>query len=390
MKFYTSEPAKKISEFAKEYNFESLRPYYDSESPEVMKRISNYEYYQQLMAYLNPNLSKEEAIEKAVNTKSPYEFQTHFMSNAIWTILNQTSTGLTWSGLDKLDKNTSYLYIANHRDILLDSAILQIILDKEEFETSEITFGENLMQEGFITDFGKMNRMVAVKRDGTIKELYDTSKQLSAYIRHTILDKKVSMWIAQRNGRTKDGNDITQTGVVKMLNLSGTKDFKHSITELNIVPITISYEYDTCDKLKVQELYLLDLQGTYVKAKNEDFNSILAGIKQPKGKIHVAFGTPIFNELDEINKLNNDNEKIKLLTNYIDKQIHQNYKLNPVNYIAYDILNQTNIFKTNYTENEKNDFINYTNESISELVGEQDVLRNLFIKLYANPIKNKL
>ncbi len=390
MKFYTSEPAKKISEFAKEYNFESLRPYYDSESPEVMKRISNYEYYQQLMAYLNPNLSKEEAIEKAVNTKSPYEFQTHFMSNAIWTILKQSSSGLTWSGLENLDKNTAYLYIANHRDILLDSAILQIILDKEEFETSEITFGENLMQEGFITDFGKMNRMVAVKRDGTIKELYDTSKQLSAYIRHTILDKNVSMWIAQRNGRTKDGNDITQTGLVKMINLSGSKDFKQSISELNIVPITISYEYDPCDKLKVQELYLLDLQGTYVKAKNEDFNSILTGIKQPKGKIHVSFGTPILKELDEINKLNNENEKIKLLTNYIDKQIHQNYNLNPVNYIAYDILHQTNIFKTNYTESEKNDFINYTNDSICELVGEQDVLRNLFLKLYAMPVKNKL
>jgi hypothetical protein len=390
MKFYTSEPAKKISEFAKEYNFESLRPYYDSESPEVMKRISNYEYYQQLMAYLNPNLSKEEAIEKAVNTKSPYEFQTHFMSNAIWTILKQSSSGLTWSGLGNLDKNTAYLYIANHRDILLDSAILQIILDKEDFETSEITFGENLMQEGFITDFGKMNRMVAVKRDGTIKELYDTSKQLSAYIRHTILDKNVSMWIAQRNGRTKDGNDITQTGLVKMINLSGSKDFKQSISELNIVPITISYEYDPCDKLKVQELYLLDLQGTYVKAKNEDFNSILTGIKQPKGKIHVSFGTPILKELDEINKLNNENEKIKLLTNYIDKQIHQNYNLNPVNYIAYDILHQTNIFKTNYTESEKNDFINYTNDSISELVGEQDVLRNLFLKLYAMPVKNKL
>ena len=124
-----------------------------------------------------------------------------------------------------------------------------------------------------------------------------------------------------------------------------------------------------------------DIEKAYVKAKNEDFNSILTGIKQPKGKIHVSFGTPILKELDEINKLNNENEKIKLLTNYIDKQIHQNYNLNPVNYIAYDILHQTNIFKTNYTESEKNDFINYTNDSISELVGEQDVLRNLFLKL---------
>src|ERR1700752_1835818 len=217
MKFYKSETPETISDFAKEFNFETLRPYYDSETKEVMQRIAGDDVYLKAMAYLWPQMSKEEAIQKALSTNSPYEFQTGYMHHAIWSIVNSTSAGLSYSGIEHLDKNKAYLYIANHRDILLDSAILQIILDKEEFETSEITFGSNLMDQGFITDFGRMNRMFTVKREGNAKELYDISKQLSAYIRHTIIDKKTSVWIAQRNGRTKDGNDQTQTGLLKML-----------------------------------------------------------------------------------------------------------------------------------------------------------------------------
>ncbi len=390
MKLYRSEPPKNISDFAKEFNFETLRPYYDSESDVVMKRIAHHEYYHKAMAYLWPEMSKEAVIEKALNTKSPYEFQTGYMREAIWKIVNTTSAGLSWSGLENLDRNKAYLYIANHRDILLDSAILQIILDKEEFETSEITFGSNLMDQGFITDFGRMNRMFTVKREGNVKELYDISRQLSAYIRHTISDKNVSVWIAQRNGRTKDGNDLTQTGLLKMLNMSGDKDFKKSFSELNIVPLTISFEYEPCDALKVQELYLSSLHTKYVKAPGEDLNSILTGITQPKGKIHVSFGKPIQAELQEIDKAPNENEKIKALASYIDKQIYHNYKLNPVNYIAYDLLNENAVFENNYTAKEKADFIAYLNSMVNALSGEQEVLRQLFITMYANPVINKL
>ncbi len=370
MKFYKSEAPNNISDFATEFNFDLLRPYFDSESKDVMERIAQYETYHKAMAFIFPTMSKEEIIKKALDTKSPYEFQTGYMRHAIWSIVNQSANGLTWSGIDKLDKDKSYLFIANHRDILLDSAILQIILDKEEFETSEITFGSNLMDNGFITDFGRMNRMFAVKREGTVKELYEISRQLSAYIRHTIVDKNTSVWIAQRNGRTKDGNDLTQTGLLKMLNLSNNnKAFKTSIIELNIVPLTISFEYEPCDKLKVQELYLSSLHSKYLKAPGEDLTNILTGIKQPKGKIHLAFGTPIKKELDELDNISNENEKIKLLTSIIDKQIHQNYKLNAVNYIAYDIINQTNLFQNSYTEAEKQEFIEYTNKQISEIIG---------------------
>ncbi|MES2567520.1 MAG: 1-acyl-sn-glycerol-3-phosphate acyltransferase [Bacteroidota bacterium] len=390
MKRYIAQAPKNYSEFAKEFNFELLRPYYDTESKEVMERIAQYESYHKAMAYLWPEMSKEQVIQKALNTKSPYEFQTGYMRDAIWKIVNSTSSGLTWSGLENLDRNGAYLYIANHRDILLDSAILQIILDKEEFETSEITFGSNLMDNGFITDFGRMNRMFTVKREGTVKELYDISRQLSAYIRHVIMDKNTSVWIAQRNGRTKDGNDITQTGLLKMLNLSGDNDFIKSFTELNIVPLTISFEYEPCDHLKVQELYLATLHTKYVKAPGEDLNSILTGVKQPKGKIHVAFGKPIKDELNEINKANNENEKIKLLASHIDKCIYQGYKLNPVNYIAYDLLNKTNVFENNYNSQEKGDFLNYIDQKIKNMTGEPEVLKNIFLTLYANPVVNKL
>lgn len=387
---YISAPPDFISDFAKEFDFENLRPYYDSEAEEAMKRIAYEPNYHKAMAYLYPNMTEQEMIDKALSIKSPYEFQIGFMRQAIWTIVNNTSAGLTYSGIEKLDKNKTYLYIANHRDILLDSAILQIILDKENFSTSEITFGSNLMDSSFITDFGKMNRMFAVKRDGNAKELYEISRHLSAYIRHTIIDKKVSLWIAQRNGRAKDGHDLTQTGLLKMLNMSGTKGFEQNFLELNIVPLTISYEYEPCDALKVKENYLASLQNKYIKEEGEDLNSIKTGVRQPKGKIHVAFGTPLNKEITEIATISNDNEKIKLLTSVIDRQVYQNYQLNPNNYIAYDMVKETNAFEKNYSLAEKEHFINYMNTQLANINGETDVLINLFLKMYANPVINKM
>jgi 1-acyl-sn-glycerol-3-phosphate acyltransferase len=390
MKKFTVEKPLNRSDFAKEFNFEELRPFYDSEALEVMPRMAKDPMYHQLVSYLWPGITKEEAIAKAHNTKSIYDFQTGYMSHAIWSIVKSSSTGLSWNGIENLDPDKAYLFIANHRDILLDSALLQIILEKEKFATSEITFGSNLMDSGFITDFGRMNRMFTVKREGTAKELYDISKQLSAYIRHTILDKNNSVWIAQRNGRTKDGNDQTQTGLLKMLGMSGGKDFVQCFSELNIVPLTISYEYEPCDLLKAQELYLSDLHSKYVKAQGEDLNSIITGIKQPKGKIHLTFGKPILEELKEINKVSNDNEKIKHLAALIDKRIYTDYKLNPVNYIAYDLNHQTNVFESNYTAKEKENFISYLTKITEAQKAEAEMLKGILIKMYSSPVENKL
>ncbi len=378
-----------VSPFAQEFNFEDIRPYYDTEAREALPRLIEDPVFFQLVNYLWPEMTMEEVREKADKVFSNLDFQLQFMHKAIRTIVSNTSTGLTCSGFEHINKNDSYLFVANHRDILLDSAILQILLVENGFSTSEITFGNNLKDKGFITEFGKINRMFTVLREGTSKELYEISRKLSAYIRHTIVDKKTSVWIAQRNGRTKDGLDATQTGLLKMLNISGPENFEKNFTQLKIVPLTISYEYEPCDVLKTKELYLSSLHTKYQKAPGEDLYSIIKGITQPKGRIHLAIGKPILNELSTCNESNNENEKIKKLTAVIDKQIFTDFKIWPINYIAADLLEKSYKYENYYTATEKDDFINYVSNSLSDVEGDKEFLRMQFLKIYANPIYSK-
>lgn len=371
------------------FNFEDIRPYYDQEARDAMQKIKKDPLFMQLVKYIWPEMTEAEAFAKADKVNNNMSFQLEFMHQAIREIVARSSTGLTCSGFENINPKKACLFIANHRDILLDSAILQILLVEHGFETSEITFGNNLMQGGFITDFGKLNRMFTVLREGNSRELYEISQKLSAYIRHTITEKNVSVWIAQRNGRTKDGYDMTQTGLLKMLNLSGKGSFTENMKQLNIVPLSISYEYEPCDDLKAQELYLSSLHSKYVKAPGEDLNSIITGVKQPKGRIHMAIGKPIDSELSELETVLNENEKIKQLVNIIDEQLYTNYKLWPVNYIAADIASGTNENAMKYTAEEKENFLKYINDKISKLKGDEQTLFNMFINMYSNPVKAK-
>ena len=378
-----------ISAFAREFNFEDIRPYYDNEARSIMFRMLEDPLFFKLVNYLWPEMTAEEVRSKADKVFSNLDFQLQFMHAAIRTIVARSSDGLTCSGFEQLDKNESYLFIANHRDILLDSAILQILLVENGFSTSEITFGNNLMDSGFITDFGRLNRMFTVQREGTSKELYEISRKLSAYIRHTIEDKRTSVWIAQRNGRTKDGLDLTQTGLLKMLNISGTASFEKNYEQLRIVPLTISYEYEPCDVLKVKELYLSSLHTKYKKAQGEDLNSIVTGIRQPKGRIHLAIGKPIVEELQRLNEISNDNEKTKKLTSWIDKQIYTHYKLWPTNYIAADLLEKSDKYNQYYTSEEKSSFVSYMKNSLAGIDGDSDFIEQLFLKIYGQPVYSR-
>lgn len=378
-----------VSPFAQEFNFEDIRPYYNHEARESMFRLIEDPIFFKLVNYLWPKMTADEVREKANKVFSNLDFQLQFMHAAIRTIVAETSTGLTSSGFEHLDKNESYLFIANHRDILLDSAILQILLVENNFSTSEITFGNNLMDKGFITEFGKLNRMFTVLREGTSKELYEISRKLSAYIRHTLVDKKTSVWIAQRNGRTKDGFDSTQTGLLKMLNISGTDNFEKNYAQLKIVPLTISYEYEPCDALKAEELYLSSLHTKYQKSQGEDLNSIITGIKQNKGRIHLTVGKPIINELNLFDNSNNDNERIKKLASLIDRQIYNDYRLWPVNFIAADLVDKSYKYEEKYTGEEKENFINYVAHTLSNIEGDKETLTQQFLKIYSNPVSAK-
>jgi 1-acyl-sn-glycerol-3-phosphate acyltransferase len=367
------------------YDFEDIRPYYDAEAHAVLKRMSQDPLFMKLVGHLWPDMTHQEALAKADKVNDVMGFQLEFMHSAIRTIVSRSSTGLSCNGFQNLDKSKAYLFVANHRDILLDSAILQILLVEHGFVTSEITFGDNLMEPGFITDFGRINRMFTVQREGTSRELYDRSKKLSAYIRHTVSEKNVSVWIAQRNGRTKDGLDQTQTGLLKMLNISGEGNFQKKFSELNIVPLTISYEYEPCDALKVKELYLSSLNSVYRKAPGEDMNSILTGILQPKGRIHMEVGKPISSELESLNQYSNENEKIRQLSLLIDTHIYKGYKLWPGNYIAADLQEGTQRFASHYSDTEKEGFERYMRKRLEGQEGEPEALRAVFLKMYATP-----
>jgi hypothetical protein len=373
----------------KEFDFEDLRPYYDHEVKPILHKLINDPLFMKLVNHLFPDMTFEQVQEKAARVNSNLDFQMEFMHAAIRKIVSTTASGLTHSGFVKLEKDKAYLYVANHRDILLDAAILQVLLVEHGFETTEITFGSNLKAQGFITEFGRVNRMFTVEREGTSKELYEISRKLSAYIRHTINERNVSVWIAQRNGRAKNGHDATQTGLLKMLNISGSKNFSESFKGLNIVPLSISYEYEPCDGLKTQELYLSGI-SKYVKAPGEDLNSIAEGIRQYKGNIHLAAGEPIsLAELESCQKLENENDKFKELAAVIDRRIYKEYKLYPVNYIACDLLQDKNDHADKYTGEEKTKFEKYVADKIAKLKGEPSELRRIFLSMYAQPVLDK-
>ena len=367
-------------------DFEDIRPYNDGEAHVVVQRMSKDPLFQRLVAHLWPEMTQEEISVKAGRVHNIMDFQMEFMYDAIRTILKRSSSGLTFGGFEHLDKNKPYLFVANHRDILLDSAILQVALVENGFKTSQITFGDNLLQTGFITDFGKMNRMFAIKREGTSRELYEQSKKLSAYIRYTICRQNTSVWIAQRNGRTKDGFDQTQTGLLKMLNISGSGDFLQNFSELNIVPLSISYEYEPCDARKTEERYLLSVTSDYKKAPDEDMNSILTGILQFKGGIHLQAGMPVSSSLKEINEEPAENEKIRRLSQLIDEEIHKGYKIWPVSYIAADLLGDTYRFADKYSEELREKFRSYTDKALQGLRGDHAMLREMFLRMYAGQL----
>lgn len=368
--------------------FEDIRPYNDDEINAAMRRIASNKLFNTMAEKLFPRANAEMLREKMSGISDTDTFQVEIMHPAIKNILKNSSTSFTFSGIENLDRNKAYLFISNHRDILLDAAILQVVLYENGYKTSGITFGSNLMSGQLAVDIGKANKMFKVEREGTNAEIYHHSKRLSEYIRFSINHKNESVWIAQRNGRTKDGIDKTETGVVKMFSMSGPSDFVTGFAELNIAPMTISYEYEPCDYLKTAELYQKELLGSYTKSSGEDLNSVLTGVVQQKGGIHITFSKPICKE--EIEAISQENNKMRIaeLAQIIDKRINPGFRLWKTNYIASDLLNNNNEFADKYTPAQKDDFINYMNSQLGKIEGETVALRKIFLGIYANPITN--
>lgn len=368
--------------------FDAIRPFYDAEVNENIKSSVNHPMMKAIMNFTFPELEDDVWKEQLRRTFSIRDFQCNFIYHALQKVLEKSSDGLTTSGFEKLEKNTSYLFISNHRDIILDTSLLNSCLFDHGLVMTASAIGDNLVKRDFMNTLAKLNRNFLVQRGLSPRELLQSSKLMSEYIGQLLLRENRSVWIAQREGRTKDGNDATHSGVLKMLGMgSDEKDLMQYFKKLKVVPVSISYEYDPTDALKMPQLMAEAKDEIYVKEKNEDFVNLLSGIIGQKKRIHIHVGEVLDKELDLIAAENdNTNKQVQALAQAIDDSILQSYKLWPTNYIAYDLLNKTNTYSNHYTENEKSLFERRLEMKIDI---SNEMMVESFLNMYANPVVNK-
>jgi len=368
--------------------FDSIRPFYDSEVNEALALILHHPMMKAMMSFTFPGKDPSFWEEKLLDTHSIRDFQAKFLYHSIQRVLEKSSEGLTTSGFEKLKKNTSYLYVSNHRDIILDTSLLNVtLLDKGLVRTAS-AIGDNLVQKKFTHILSKLNRNFLIQRGLSPRELLQSSKLVSEYIQKLITTANRSVWIAQREGRTKDGNDTTQQGVLKMLGMaSDEENLMDYFKKLRIVPVSISYEYDPTDALKIPRLVAEAKQETYVKEKDEDFNNLISGILGQKKRIHIHIGDVLDTELDFIGtQIEGTNKQIQALAQTVDVAVINGYKLWATNYIAYDLLYKTNEYAAFYTEKEKQLFERRLDIKINE---DNPIEFEGFLAMYANPVINK-
>ena len=375
--------------------FEDIRSYTDEEIPAAMDYFIHDETSLSLARLVLPDKSDDEIKDLLISIKTTDEFQRIMMTRFVKLITSTTMKGVDTQGFNTLDKNKAYLFTGNHRDITLDAFILQMYMLDNGLKTCNIAYGSNLILNKTIDVFGKSNKMFKVERSQNVRELAQNSQHLSDYIRFLIKENK-SVWIAQRNGRTKDGNDKTDHGLISMFMMSGDRaNLVPNLVELNITPISTSYEYEPCAMMKARESYLKERDGVYVKKPMEDMDSIVSGIKKKKGTMNIAICPTI--TYDDLKKFEgaDKHEIVKAVSDLIDERIYANYRLYPNNYIAYDWLSGTSTFKKNYTQEDKDVFKAYCDKIFSKLYEElgseaEPRFTEILLGIYAIPVENKL
>ena len=367
--------------------FASIRHFNKGEALEAKEQIFADETFCKAVEKLKMGISVEQLKKECGDMDSLYDFQKAVLGRFLRFYSDKTATKVSYRGLENIDTTKPHLFIANHRDIIMDSAYLQFYFFDHDLNTSKIAIGDNLVSTPLLLNIAKLNKMFLVKRSDSVREKLINSKLLSEYIHTSMVDENESVWIAQRNGRTKDGIDVTQQGLIKMLTYyDDSGDLIKTLKEMRITPVTISYEYEPCDNLKARELALSESQK-YIKQPGEDFNSICQGIFGFKGEVSLVIGEPITHQLDQIPAELSKNEKLTAVTKMIDQIIYKNYHLFHTNYIAYDSIEKREEFSHFYTGKQKEEFLHYIEkQSIVEDV-DREKMRSYLLNIYANPVK---
>lgn len=374
-----------------EDQFLDICPYSDEEAVKAFGELAKHPAVPVISKAIFPNERITFLSDKLKNIGSIDEFQQVIMTKAVDWVLNNTIGNFSYDGFSNiLSVQGKFLMISNHRDIIIDPALTQYVLAQNGVSMSEICVGDNLLSSPTVEKLLRSNRMIKVIRGISARELYLSSQLLSKYIRQTITSGKNSVWIAQRQGRTKNGFDETEQGLVKMFDMSGTGTFQENYSELNLIPLSISYEYEPCDIRKAREL-LISRTQKYVKGPKEDMHSIVSGIRQWKGNVHLNIGAPLTAGEIETAAGFDKNDRYQALMQYIDKRVVEGYKLWKTNFIAYDMVYGTTKYSDRYTAEDREKFIAYTEHKLKKVersLNRED-LRDIFLRIYSNPVENK-
>lgn len=374
-------------------DYSDIRFYDDNDFPEVIKKLAYEPEMRRIVRFLlDGNILDEEVPSFLLSFKNIKDFQLNFIINVIKKVREVSVKEFTYSGIENVDYSEPHLFLTNHRNIVLDASFLNLALwenNANEFKSTGIAIGDNLLTIPWVRDMARINKSFIVKRGLGVQQMLESSKKLSNYIRDLITKDQTSVWIASREGRTKDGNDITQAGLLKMFQMSSSENFVENYSELKILPVAISYEFDPCDSDKVKELVTKLNKGKFEKGPMDDFISMFNGLMGEKGRVHYEFGKEI--TAVDLQALDADvpkNEKIKHLADYLDDFYHQNYRLWPSNYIAADMLNENTTFSDFYSQADYDYFEDMMNNRTKRIEGDAAQIKHIYLSMFAYPVKN--
>ena len=375
-------------------DLENIHPYNDEEAVAALQKLARHPALPVISKYIFPELPINTLRKMLMDIKGVDDFQYQIVSKAVSVVVGRSSSGFTYEGVENLagiGGNGRYLAVSNHRDIVLDPALTQWMLMLNNLPLTEICVGSNLLANGVVEALLRSNRMITVIRRISAREVYLSSQILSKFIRSEISSGRSSVWIAQREGRTKNGLDVTEQGLLKMFDMSGEGDFKSNFRELNIVPMSISYEYEPCAFRKAREILIKQVTGEYHKKEDEDMHSILTGIRQWKGGIHLCVGKPLTEEEIDRASWYEKNDRYQAIRRILDERIISGYKLWKTNYMGYDLMTGGTKYADKYTSEDLEKFKEYTEHKLkrTEKKLDKDALRDIFWHIYGNPVVAK-
>ncbi len=373
-------------------NLENIQPYNDEEAVAALHKLARHPAMPVISKYIFPEFPIGTLKQMLLNIKGVDDFQYSIVSKAVSVIVGRSSSGFTYDGVENLRKlGGKFLAVSNHRDIVLDPALTQWMLMLNNIPLTEICVGSNLLANGVVETLLRSNRMITVIRGISAREVYLSSQILSKFIRSEVTSGKSSVWIAQREGRTKNGLDLTEQGLLKMFDMSGEGDFKSNFKELNIVPMSISYEYEPCDFRKAREVLIKEVSGEYHKKEDEDMHSILTGLRQWKGGIHLSVGAPLTDREITRSSWYEKNDRYQAIRRILDERIVSGYKLWKTNYMGYDLMTGGTRYSDKYTAEDLDKFKEYTEHKLARAERKLDKarLRDIFWHIYGNPVVAK-